>query len=572
MQQDVDARQQVVDKIKSSTNILVTVGHDPSVDSLASAIALSLMLNKLDKHATAIFSGQIPLAINFLKPDATFENNVDSLRDFIIALDKDKADRLRYKVEGNMVRVFITPYRTTISEKDLQFSYGDYNVELVIALGVERKDELDSTIIAHGKILHDAAVITINNREEPNDLGQINWNDRKSSSLGEMLMTLSGDLQKNIIDEQIATALLTGIVAATDRFSNSLTSSQTMTLAAKLMGMGANQQLISAKLQENHEVKEMTSVKVDPQGLKSPKLSWQEEKDDNQQLRVEQNEAQLEPVAPEPQKLEKATDGDMQIMHERVPNLPDNINNVSEFKSEQPTLEPKLETAPQKPEFEPLSQVKSQSEWSAETPMTGGTLNATTQDAEEDRINQENDERNRVILKHDSPVAMPEPKPEPIVDHVPTLAEIDRQARGQASDMLLNPNSTDSSASNVNESNISNARAAVDAALNGGLPPLFQSSQVQQSPPQTQQDVAQPQPVAIPSQPELPSFPAPPPLPDFSTLPPPPPEPGIGQHNDFNSSLPDINQPDSLSTNFPSQPQPQAPTSTDPGQFRIPGQ
>ena len=128
--------QQIVDKIKSSSNVLVTVSNGPSVDALSAAIGLTVALNKLDKHAVAIMSGEVPPAITFLEPEKTFENNVDSLRDFIIALDKEKADHLRYKVEGDVVKIFITPYRTTISEADLVFSQGDYNVDLVIAIGV----------------------------------------------------------------------------------------------------------------------------------------------------------------------------------------------------------------------------------------------------------------------------------------------------------------------------------------------------------------------------------------------------------------------------------------------------
>jgi nanoRNase/pAp phosphatase (c-di-AMP/oligoRNAs hydrolase) len=60
---DTGAKQQIVDKIKSSSNILVTVSTDPSVDELSAALGLTLMLNKMNKHATAVFSGAIPPAI-----------------------------------------------------------------------------------------------------------------------------------------------------------------------------------------------------------------------------------------------------------------------------------------------------------------------------------------------------------------------------------------------------------------------------------------------------------------------------------------------------------------------------
>lgn len=251
-----NAKQQIVEKIKDNSNILVTVNTNPTVDELTAALGLTMMLNKIGKHTTAVVSGEIPRAIDFLEPGKTFENTVDSLRDFIIALDKEKADHLRYKVDGDVVKIFITPYRTTISDKDLDFSQGDYNVEFVVAIGVNSRDDLDKALSSHGRILHDATVSSLTLGDEPSNLGSIDWLDSSASSYSEMLVSLSEALKsdKSILDEQIATALLTGIVSATDRFSNDRTSSKVMTMSAQLMGAGANQQLIASKLSEAHAI------------------------------------------------------------------------------------------------------------------------------------------------------------------------------------------------------------------------------------------------------------------------------------------------------------------------------
>ena len=100
-----DVLKQIVEKVKESNNILVTVNSNPSVDELSAALGITLLINKLNKHATAVFSGAVPPAIKFLQPEKTFENTVDSLRDFIIALDKEKADHLRYKIVDDMVKM-----------------------------------------------------------------------------------------------------------------------------------------------------------------------------------------------------------------------------------------------------------------------------------------------------------------------------------------------------------------------------------------------------------------------------------------------------------------------------------
>ncbi len=242
-------KQQVLARLKSANNVLVTVSSNPSVDQLAGAIGLTLLLNKQGKHATAVFSGEVPPVISFLQPEKTLEKTTDSLRDFIISLDKSKADKLRYKVEDKVVKIFITPYKTSLSEKDLEFSQGDFNVDVVMALGVHERSELDQAITAHGRILHDATVISVNNHEAA-ELGSIHWLDQGASSLCEMLTLLADDLQKDLLDEQIATALLTGIVAETDRFRNAKTTPQSLEVSGMLMSAGANQQLVTAKLDQ----------------------------------------------------------------------------------------------------------------------------------------------------------------------------------------------------------------------------------------------------------------------------------------------------------------------------------
>ncbi len=243
-----DQKQQLIQRLKEAKNVLVTVSRDPSVDQLAAAIGLTIAFNHLDKHATAVYSGTTPSTLQFLKPEDTLEQTTDSLRDFIIALDKSKADKLRYKVEDQVVRIFITPYHTAISESDLDFSQGDFNVDLVVALGVNSQQDIDEAVLAHGRILHDATVAVLSIDGEP-DLGTLNVVDTSASSLSEIALSLVEGMDKKVLDNQTATAFLTGIVAMTERFSNDRTTPKTMNASATLMAAGANQQLIATELE-----------------------------------------------------------------------------------------------------------------------------------------------------------------------------------------------------------------------------------------------------------------------------------------------------------------------------------
>lgn len=267
---------QVAERIRTSDNVLVALSKDPSVDELSAALGLTFILDKMGKHATAIFSGAVPNAIEFLEPEKTFETNTNSLQDFIIALDKEKADHLRYKIDGDYVKVYITPYKTTLDEKDVEFSHGDFNVDLVVALNVAGAAELDSALSEYGRIMHDASSINIKAAQAGN-FADLEWGDPKASSVSEMIYRLSGKLEeddKNLVDKPIATALLAGIVAATNRFSNEHTFPDTLNVASKLMIAGADQQLISSSI----PVDILTSDVVDANKDAEPAKKKEEQK------------------------------------------------------------------------------------------------------------------------------------------------------------------------------------------------------------------------------------------------------------------------------------------------------
>lgn len=582
---DTNAKQQIVDKIKKSSTILVTVSNNPSVDELSAALGLTLLLNKMEKHATAVFSGAIPPAITFLDPEKTFENTVDSLRDFIIALDKEKADHLRYKVDGDVVKIFITPYRTTITSDDLDFSQGDYNVELVLALGVKSQDHLDSALIAHGRILHDATVATITAGTDKSDLGNIDWFESGASSLSEMLVSLTDSLkgEKVLLDEQVATAFLTGIVAATDRFSNNRTSSKVMTIAAQLMAAGANQQLIALKLQEAHEIGGEQPSSVDAPSRTDGTI----ELDENASTKLKKDETTETPKKP---------DGELDISHELEGTLDQVAQETAAERQQEATVEAEAELAEQEAaqkspeqaladelatvttpaaalpdvqaiqkELEAVSEpVSSVVEPVEAEPSFGGTLNATTEQAAEEKRQALESDRNHTILTHGSgdyigdqtpsfqaplnavvqqdepgadaslfqdslaPAAMTtrvapiEPlagpvSSEPSIPAEPTLAELDAQYRAPHQD----------------------ERDAVNAAF-GAVP--YEPAPIPAPAPAVEPDAGAPvAPLSMP------------PMPDFTQLPPLPPQPPFDM-----PQLP---------------PQPDVPPApSDPGQFRIPGQ
>ena len=434
------SKKQIIESIKDKKNILVTVSNNPSVDELAAALGLTIFLNKLDKHATAIASGNIPSALDFLDPGKTFEATADSLRDFIIALDKEKADHLRYKLEGDVVKIFITPYQTTITQSDLEFSQGDYNVEMVIALNVASREELDKALSAHGKILHDAVVATITTGSLKSSLGTLDWHEDAATGVSEMVTEIAQELKtaKADIDEQIATSFLTGIVASTDRFSNELTSSKVMTMSAELMASGANQQLIAAQLQDNatkeatNDSSEQTSVEQQDEVKDKP---IEPANDDPTKLIINRDDATSDNL--ESTKLDVMSDDSaVDINHEHEGNLDEVAEQVRQESQEdaaraaeaqlseitEAVVQPEqgdLEAIVAPVAVDPVGITAELEQATAELqsapvidrvvaadevsiPTVGGTLNATTASAAEQKREDLRNDQNRKILTHNS--------------------------------------------------------------------------------------------------------------------------------------------------------------------------
>lgn len=545
MNDGIQNKQQIAEKIKESNSIMITVSSSPSVDGLAAALGLTILLNNMNKRATAIFSGSIPPAITFLDPEKTFENTVDSLRDFIIALDKEKADHLRYKVEGEVVKIFITPYKTTITGEDLEFSQGDYNVDLVLALGVTDKDNLDKALTAHGRILHDATVVTVNTGNEASDIGSIDWHESNASSLSEMMVGLAELLKQDKVslDSQIATAFLTGIVSATARFSNSKTTSKVMTVASQLMAAGANQQLIASKFEESNKVldnsddqKNDKAKNKNPDGttdLSEGKSSKVNKKDNEKPSRVVEKPASND------------NDGSLLVSHEKAGSIDEVAVETAEENQDLALdlVEEKLEKDRQE------QMVKQQSE--------------ATKKAQE-------------VLKSQNATQPPAPLfPQPPAVKDPTeLVGHNNNSTYVENNLAGNQAPFNSTAVPSNEEPVSidpfrdqkeahiDARNAVSAAFDKPdfEPAPFPTNQSNVEPPVQPKDNT---PIVKP----LPSVELPP-LPDFSTLPPLPPVP------DFSAPASSV-MPEKLGDIFSSPPPqlvPSKPASKDSSQFNIPGQ
>lgn len=257
MDKELTPKQQTSEAIRQAETILIMTGLHPSIDQVASTVALAAILRKFGKKVTSVISDEVPASAKFL-PLNLVEPTMGGLRDFIMQVDLSHAevDKLKYTTDNGKLSVHITPFAGSFQSKDVSFSYGEFHFDLVIILGVASYARIDKIYGQNAELLRSIPLINIDFHRNNEQYGAINLIETTAASLAEMLIALAESLQSGLIDATVATTMFAGIMAATDRFTASHTTSKTMTIAAQMLAMGADQQKVVRGLYRNEKDRE----------------------------------------------------------------------------------------------------------------------------------------------------------------------------------------------------------------------------------------------------------------------------------------------------------------------------
>ena len=327
---DLNIINRIDQALKFRKHILTVVPKQASIDQITASMALASLLNQEQKlvpnkpkvtssdssnadlvaeaktgkkhkkqiwrrNATVVFQGPLAKGIDFLKPDQFVSSNTDSFRDFIIKIDSKKVDKLFYKHNSikNEVLIHLSPFRNLkgITDKDLKFSRSDINVDAVVTLGLARLADLDKQLIPPG-VFHHSQLITLMAGDQPcalvdnvydldteadsvtavNPGRPVNWQKPEASCLNEMVYELAKGLKLNI-NQKTGTILMTGLIAATQRFKSKTTSARCLYIAAELMktiGRDAHQLIVTNLAQDNLIPAEEKVVKTEKKVIPEP--------------------------------------------------------------------------------------------------------------------------------------------------------------------------------------------------------------------------------------------------------------------------------------------------------------
>jgi len=258
-------QKQVTDLIKRSEKILVMPSSPPDGDSIGSAIALYLALHKLEKDVTVVCRDAIPELLHFLPNVKVVGNQMASSTDFVISLNTKNVDIADIKTsrEGNAFNIVLTPREGRITEDNITFNKGEVDYDLIITVDTAELSQLGDLYENNTELFHQIPVINIDHHVSNTHFGKINCVDIMASSTTELLLPILEELAHeesvDLIDSDVATLLLTGIITDTGSFQNANTTPKSFAKAAQLISYGARQQEI---IQHIYKTKQLSQLKL----------------------------------------------------------------------------------------------------------------------------------------------------------------------------------------------------------------------------------------------------------------------------------------------------------------------
>jgi phosphoesterase RecJ-like protein len=249
---ELSPKQQVVERIKSAHKVLILTHKNPDGDALGSMSALFMFLKKIGKEAIAVCNDTPPSVFSFLPSASEIAQNFAGVRDFVVSVDvsKIKADKIMYKIEDNHLNIVITPESGQFDEKMVSFPAGGYNFDLIIVLDSPDLERIGTPYEKNPDVFFETPVINIDHHAGNDFFGQVNLVELNATSTAEILVSVLEALStdKSPFDEQIATALLTGIITDTGSFQNANTTPKSLTIAAQLVAAGGDREDIIKRI------------------------------------------------------------------------------------------------------------------------------------------------------------------------------------------------------------------------------------------------------------------------------------------------------------------------------------
>lgn len=253
--------QQIFKQITKANNILLSFPVEWDGDAVSAAASFFVYLKKIGKNvdlAAAKPNREIK-QLSFLPGFSEIKNSLDHLRRFIVSLDisKTKVSQIKYIVENNQLNFIVSPENGWFEAKDVSTKAGEFKYDLIIVIGANDLESLGSIYDQNVEFFYKTPIINISHQAANEEFGQINLIDLNCVANSELVFNLIQGEAESLINEDIATGLLAGIIIKTRNFKTGNLTPQTLMTTSELISAGARREEIINRLYRSHQVSDL---------------------------------------------------------------------------------------------------------------------------------------------------------------------------------------------------------------------------------------------------------------------------------------------------------------------------
>ena len=189
---------------------------------------------------------------------------MDFLWDMVVTVDfrGSAAPDVKHEIQNNKLNIIITPKEGGISRDDISFSRGPVPYDCVIVVDTADISQLGKLQENFTELSYLVPVINIDHHISNGAFGKINLVDPMAASTTMIILPLIemlGEPSGALVDADIATLLLAGLITDTNSFQNPNTTPRAFAISAKLIGYGARQQEIIKKI---YKTKKLATLRL----------------------------------------------------------------------------------------------------------------------------------------------------------------------------------------------------------------------------------------------------------------------------------------------------------------------
>lgn len=256
-----NTEQQIFDTINKSQRILIALPQNPNGDAVGTGLALFGFLKKLEKEPEIVSAAGNLKNFSFLPASTEIKSGLQPSQSFVISVATASAelDELSYEAKEDRVEIYLKPKAGKFREQDVSFGSAKFPYDLVLTVSAPALENLGSIYEQNTDLFFETPVVNIDHHPTNEYYGEINHVDLAATSTAEIVATMIENFEGSLIDEQIATNLLAGIIVETNSFQHVKTTPRAFLRASRLIAQGGDHQNI---IRELYKTKSISLLKL----------------------------------------------------------------------------------------------------------------------------------------------------------------------------------------------------------------------------------------------------------------------------------------------------------------------